>query len=163
MTQYNFFLNWNQHFGISNHTVSECCSIKLLPYVLSEKINYYFSIGNGQPREPALYANTQGEVTSQNLWSQWKIFIRVLPTRWRRKAAGIEITSLSLYVLIGALSFPVLQVRSGQLVQFTRRREHIDNNHFLACNFAKNYSPFVFWHECFTRSCGNTRKVRWDF
>ena len=27
--------------------------------------------------------------------SQWKTFITVLPTRWRRKPAGIEITSLS--------------------------------------------------------------------
>ena len=35
-------------------TVSECCLIKLLPYILSEKIYLYFSIGNGQPREPAL-------------------------------------------------------------------------------------------------------------
>ena len=29
--------------------------------------------------------------------SQWKTFIRVLPTRWRRKPAGNEITSLSPY------------------------------------------------------------------
>ena len=29
---------------------------------------------------------------------QWKTFIRVLPTRWRRKPASIEITSLSPYV-----------------------------------------------------------------
>ena len=31
--------------------------------------------------------------------SQWKTFLRVLPTRWWRKPAGIEITSLSPYVL----------------------------------------------------------------
>ena len=30
--------------------------------------------------------------------SQWNTFIRVLPTRWRRKPASIEITSLSPYV-----------------------------------------------------------------
>jgi len=30
--------------------------------------------------------------------SQWKTFTRVLPARWRRKPAGIEITSLSPYV-----------------------------------------------------------------
>ena len=30
--------------------------------------------------------------------SQWKTFIRVLPTSWRRKPAGIEITPLSPYV-----------------------------------------------------------------
>ena len=30
--------------------------------------------------------------------SQWKTFLRVLPTRWRRKPAGIETTSLSPYV-----------------------------------------------------------------
>jgi len=30
--------------------------------------------------------------------SQWKTFIIVLPTRWRRKPTGIEITSLSRYV-----------------------------------------------------------------
>jgi len=30
--------------------------------------------------------------------SQWKTFTRVLPTRWRRKPAGTEITSLSSYV-----------------------------------------------------------------
>ena len=30
--------------------------------------------------------------------SQWQTFLRVLPTRWRRKPAGIEITSLSPYV-----------------------------------------------------------------
>ena len=29
--------------------------------------------------------------------SQWKTFIRVLPTRWRRKSAGNDITSLSPY------------------------------------------------------------------
>ena len=35
--------------------VSECwCLTKLLPYILFEKYNLYFSIGNGQPREPAL-------------------------------------------------------------------------------------------------------------
>ena len=28
--------------------------IKLLPYILSDKIHLYFSIGNGQPSEPAL-------------------------------------------------------------------------------------------------------------
>ena len=43
--------------------------------------------------------------------SQWQTFIRVLPTRWRRKPNGIEITSLSSYVYIGwqyrnFLSFP---------------------------------------------------------
>ena len=32
--------------------------------------------------------------------SQWKTFIRVLPTRWRRKPAGIEITSLTPYVYV---------------------------------------------------------------
>jgi len=32
--------------------------------------------------------------------SQWKTFLRVLPTRWRRKPAGIEITSLSPYVYV---------------------------------------------------------------
>ena len=32
--------------------------------------------------------------------SQWKTFITVLSTRWRRKPAGIEITSLSPYVYI---------------------------------------------------------------
>jgi len=30
--------------------------------------------------------------------SQWKTFVRVLPTRWRRKPAGTEMTSLSPYV-----------------------------------------------------------------
>ena len=30
--------------------------------------------------------------------SQWKTFIGVLPSRWRRKPAGIEITSLTPYV-----------------------------------------------------------------
>ena len=34
-------------------TVSECCLIKLLTYILFEKY-VYSSIGNGQPREPAL-------------------------------------------------------------------------------------------------------------
>jgi len=29
-----------------------------------------------------------------------KTFLRVLPTRWRRKPAGVEITSLSPYVLL---------------------------------------------------------------
>ena len=39
--------------------------------------------------------------------SHWIIFITVLPTRWRRKAAGIEITSLSPYVSTckGSLQF----------------------------------------------------------
>ena len=32
--------------------------------------------------------------------SQWKTFITVLPTRWRRKPAGIEITLLSPYVTL---------------------------------------------------------------
>ena len=32
--------------------------------------------------------------------SQWKTFLRVLPTRWRRKPASIEITSLSPYVYV---------------------------------------------------------------
>ena len=32
--------------------------------------------------------------------SQWQTFIRVLPTRWRRKPAGIDITSLSPYALL---------------------------------------------------------------
>ena len=31
--------------------------------------------------------------------SQWQTFLRVLPTRWRRKPAGIEITPLSHYGL----------------------------------------------------------------
>jgi len=31
--------------------------------------------------------------------SQWKTFIRVLPTRWRRKPAGVEITSSSFVTL----------------------------------------------------------------
>ena len=31
--------------------------------------------------------------------SRWKTFVRVSPTRWRRKPAGIEITSLSFYVM----------------------------------------------------------------
>jgi len=35
-------------------TVSEGCLIKLFRYILSEKIDLYFSIGNDQPREPAL-------------------------------------------------------------------------------------------------------------
>ena len=41
-------------------TVSECCLIKLLPYIsyipyiLCEKIYPYFSTGNGRPGEPAL-------------------------------------------------------------------------------------------------------------
>jgi len=35
-------------------TVTECYLIKLLPYILSEKIYLYFSIVNGQPVEPAL-------------------------------------------------------------------------------------------------------------
>ena len=34
--------------------VSECCSIKLLSYILREKIYLYYSVGFGQPREPAL-------------------------------------------------------------------------------------------------------------
>jgi len=34
-------------------TVSECCLIKLLPYILFEKY-IHIIIGNGQPREPAL-------------------------------------------------------------------------------------------------------------
>jgi len=37
-----------------------------------------------------------------SLISQSKTFIRVLPTRWRRKPAGIEIMSLSPYVLTTA-------------------------------------------------------------
>jgi len=32
--------------------------------------------------------------------SQWQTFPSVLPTRWRQKAAGIEITSLSPYLYI---------------------------------------------------------------
>jgi len=35
-------------------TVSECCLIKLLPYVLFEKRYLYFSTESGQPGEPAL-------------------------------------------------------------------------------------------------------------
>ena len=35
-------------------TVSECCFTKLLPYSSFENIYSYFSVGNGQPREPAL-------------------------------------------------------------------------------------------------------------
>ena len=36
--------------------------------------------------------------------SQWQTFMRVLPTKWRRKPAGIEIASLSLYVYVNLLS-----------------------------------------------------------
>ena len=32
--------------------------------------------------------------------SQWQTFIRVLATRWRRKPAGIEVTSLLPHVFI---------------------------------------------------------------
>ena len=40
---------------ITRQSVSECCLIRLFPYILFDKYNYlYFSIGNGQPREPAL-------------------------------------------------------------------------------------------------------------
>ena len=35
-------------------TVSECCLIKLLPYYIVGVCEKYFSIGNNQPREPAL-------------------------------------------------------------------------------------------------------------
>jgi len=41
-------------FVLSNHDSFRVLSDKLLPYILSEKICLYFSIGNGQPREPAL-------------------------------------------------------------------------------------------------------------
>jgi len=48
-TIYIFFLNCNQTI-----TVSEYRLIKLLPFILFEKIYQYFSNGNGQPRQPAL-------------------------------------------------------------------------------------------------------------
>jgi len=41
-------------FVLSNHDSFRVLSDKLLTYILSEKICLYFSIGNGQPREPAL-------------------------------------------------------------------------------------------------------------
>ena len=49
-----FFLNCDQHFGNSlvTITVSECCLINMLPCL--KNIYSYFSILNGQPREPAL-------------------------------------------------------------------------------------------------------------
>ena len=54
--------------------------------------------------------------------SQRKTFIRVLPTRWRRKPAGIEITSLSPYVLIGCSETYTV---SAQLVLKTGHPQHI--------------------------------------
>jgi len=53
-----FLKKCNQHFAnFKTLTVSECCVIKLLPYFYL-KIYLYFSIGNGQPREPAFYRHT---------------------------------------------------------------------------------------------------------
>jgi len=53
-------------------TVSECCLIKLLPYYyVIWKIYLYFSIGSGQPREPALcqlYRHTFVPYTSKSTW-----------------------------------------------------------------------------------------------
>ena len=46
--------------------------------------------------------------------SQWKSFLRVLPTRWRWKPAGIEITSLSPYVLISSFfTYLILMLYCG--------------------------------------------------
>ena len=45
------------------------------------------------------YENVRMIMTKRiSVISQWKTFIRVLPTRWRWKPAGIETTSLSPYV-----------------------------------------------------------------
>jgi len=51
----NFFLKQQSaSMYFQTITVSECCLIKLFSYILFEKIYLYFSIGNGQPTEPAL-------------------------------------------------------------------------------------------------------------
>jgi len=49
------FLTAISKFVILNHNSFRvlCCLIKLLPYISFEKY-FYFSIGNGQPRESAL-------------------------------------------------------------------------------------------------------------
>jgi len=53
---------------------------------------------------PLVYENvcmiTSSPTKRISALSQWKTFMRVLPTRWRRQPAGIKITSLSRYVLI---------------------------------------------------------------
>ena len=60
--------------------------------------------------------------------SRWKLFIRVLPTRWRRKPAGIEITSLSTYVLVRTrpsnqvICLPAPSIATVLLVVCRRRR-----------------------------------------
>ena len=54
--------------------------------------------------------------------SQWKLFLKVLPTRWRWKPAGIEITSLSphVYCIIfsGGLSHAHKQYTETNLLGF---------------------------------------------
>ena len=73
--------------------------------------------------------------------SQWKTFVRVLPTRWRRKPAGTEITSLSPYVYC-------LSVCNTQVIQLIWRDLHLwgqkcrangiyDTVNDFARNFAK--------------------------
>jgi len=50
----NLFLKRQSAFcSFQTITVSECCLIKLLPYILFEKC-IYFSTADGQPRQPAL-------------------------------------------------------------------------------------------------------------
>jgi len=45
-----FIFNCNQHFGIfQTVTVSECCLMKLLPYILFEKYIYVFALEMASP------------------------------------------------------------------------------------------------------------------
>jgi len=44
-----FFSHCNQHFGNLTITVSECCLIKLLPYILFEKYIYILALEMASP------------------------------------------------------------------------------------------------------------------
>ena len=73
--------------------------------------------------------------------SQWKTFIRVLPTRWRRKPAGVEITSSSFVTLcIGGNESHILTGRNRSVSIFSSQKAV----HF----WWRSCQPMYLWLRC---------------
>jgi len=65
-----FFKLQSTFWQFQTITVSECCLIKLLPYILFEKYTYISALemATGQPREPALWQLYRHTFVPYSLW-----------------------------------------------------------------------------------------------